>query len=227
VQGNLESRNCGGPVGFGWIRLDSGAGEAGSRAGTPRKAWGFAESHAGRLATPAGQGYVRRMDKGNKTLAAPGQAPTAAQLRAQLTDLESEVADTYLQGGFSMRAAVRAVIGGDTHDAMQKREGQLLVRRIRERVGPYVVQASQEAGERAGISRQALIEQAMLDREFAIEQENPAAAVAATKLAAQLSGYGGVQKADAVEGMQTAVQLLEAVERLARGDKPQPVIIDG
>jgi len=134
-----------------------------------------------------------------------------------LSAIERQVAELHVAGGTSFRKAFLEVIGSDAAEQYTAVQLRSAVNALTRKVRPYVQAMVAEAAERATVSREALIEQAHLDREYAISEGNPAAAVAATKLIAQLSGVVAGNGANPGSGgMGDAVALLDAVERLSR-----------
>ncbi len=158
-----------------------------------------------------------------------GHEPSAAEVAESLglSSLEQEIADTYLAGGQSMRAAFAAVVGEDQVDTMTEGQIRRALRNVEKRTRPYRLAIRSEAADRAGVTLEGLIEQAHADREFAQREGNAAAAIAATKLIAQLSGHVAKNGSHGVQAVALgAVALLEAVEEKARRDAAQRALVD-
>lgn len=124
------------------------------------------------------------------------------------SDDERDVAALVTGQGMSYAGACREIFGADVKPSV--------VAAIRQRISPLVREIQAQSVEIAALGRAELIEQARQDRDFAVKLGNPAAAVAATKLLAQLAG--AVNDSGAVD----PVSLLNAVERIVAA-KTRPI----
>jgi len=132
-----------------------------------------------------------------------------------LTEREQRFAHLIAETGCRFIEAVRAVVPPEELEGLTDHDVVLLSTRMRRRTADYLDQIVNVAAEKASMGRFTLLEMAKADRDLAYQTLNPSAAVAATKLMAQLAGVD-VREHVGSGSDYDPVALLGAVERIVR-----------